>query len=101
MEMNLDINQMILALTFLFMNVGAFIYLGRDKTKAIGHHRRIPEAYFLFLSIAFCALGILLGMMFFRHKIRKLYFLFGVPLALLENLSLLYVAYRFFALQIN
>lgn len=52
------------------INVIAFIHYGIDKFKAIKNKWRIPEArLLLFMGIA--PIGSLLGMMTFRHKIRK------------------------------
>ncbi len=90
-----DTNTLILASVYLVMNMAAFIYMGLDKAQAINKGRRIPEAQLLFLSICFCALGVWLGMSFFRHKTRKIYFSLGAPLALAENLSLIYLIYIF------
>lgn len=93
MEMTLNTNILILVSVYSVMNMAAFIYMGMDKAQAINKGRRIPEARLLFLSICFCALGVWLGMSFFRHKTRKAYFVLGVPLALVENVALIYLIY--------
>lgn len=82
--------------SYLLINIVALVSMGLDKTKAIGDKRRVPEVHFLFLSILFCALGVLLGMIIFRHKIRNFYFSIGVPLALAGNISIIYLVYLFF-----
>ena len=93
MEIVINSRIIILSCLYLAANLGAFIYMGFDKARAVANRRRIPEAHFLFLSICFCALGVLASMLAFRHKIRKLYFAIGVPLALLENLGMLYLIF--------
>jgi uncharacterized membrane protein YsdA (DUF1294 family) len=89
--MELTIYQIIILFIFSLINIFAFIYMGIDKARAISNKRRIKEAHLLFLAICFCAFGVLLGMLVFRHKIRKFYFFIGVPIALIENLSVLFV----------
>jgi uncharacterized membrane protein YsdA (DUF1294 family) len=89
--------QIILVIIYSAMNVFALIYMGLDKARAVNDHRRIPEAKLLFLCICLCSLGVYVGMKVFRHKTRKLYFRVGVPLALLENVSLFYSVYIIFS----
>jgi uncharacterized membrane protein YsdA (DUF1294 family) len=71
------------------VNLFALIAMYADKHKAIDQTRRIPEGKLLFWAIAFGALGVLLGMWWFRHKIRTWYFYLGVLLALVENVIVL------------
>lgn len=93
MDIELNLSQTILISIYLLINIIAFAYIGVDKAKAINKKRRIPEAHLLFLAIMFCSLGTLLGMLIFRHKTRKVYFFFGVPIALIGNISTLYLLY--------
>ncbi|MBD3247881.1 DUF1294 domain-containing protein [Candidatus Falkowbacteria bacterium] len=86
-----DIKIITLSSAYLFVNLVVFVYMGIDKARAVRRSRRVPEAHFLFLAICFCALGIWLGMLAFRHKTRKAYFTLGVPLALAENISFVYL----------
>ncbi|MEM3660002.1 MAG: DUF1294 domain-containing protein [Thermoproteota archaeon] len=59
---------------FIPMNVIGFFLTGFDKLMAIQKGRRIPEKMFFAISAAGGPFGILLGMLFFRHKTRKTYF---------------------------
>ena len=93
MSIELNALQISFLSVYFFINIIAFIYMGIDKSKAMGDKRRVPEVHFLFLSILFCALGVLLGMIIFRHKIRNLYFFIGVPVALVGNISIIYLLY--------
>lgn len=90
MEIEFTIYQIIFISVFLIINIIAFVYMGVDKTKAVANYSRVPEAHLLFLAICFCALGVWLGMIVFRHKTRKLYFSLGIPIALIQNLVFLY-----------
>ena len=62
------------------MNTVAFCAAGYDKLAAIRHAWRIPEKTLFALAALGGAGGLLLGMLAFRHKIRKWYFLVFVPL---------------------
>ncbi|MCX6786015.1 MAG: DUF1294 domain-containing protein [Candidatus Komeilibacteria bacterium] len=74
---------------YLIINLSAFLSMWRDKHRAIDQNRRIPEVKLLFWAMAFGALGVGLGMICFRHKIRTWYFYLGVPLALVNNIIVL------------
>ena len=88
MNIELNILQIIGLSIFFIINIFAFVYMGIDKAKAINNKRRVPEVHFLFLAIMFCALGILVGILVFRHKIRDICFVIGVPVTLFGNLSI-------------
>lgn len=57
----------------------AFWLYGLDKLLAKLRARRIPERVLLLAAAAGGAPGALLGMLVFRHKIRKARFAWGVP----------------------
>lgn len=86
-------NQMTFLLAlFAFVNVVAFLIMGWDKrqSRRTGADR-ISEGLLFFMSIAFGALGVFVGMFVFRHKTGRWYFLIGIPFAFLQNLALLSV----------
>jgi len=62
------------------MNLIAFTVFGLDKWKATRHKRRISEFSLLILTFLGGAVGAVLAMMIFRHKVSKKSFLwkFGV-----------------------
>jgi uncharacterized membrane protein YsdA (DUF1294 family) len=63
-----------------------------DKVRARNHgKRRISEGLIFFLAAACGSIGVLLGMMWLRHKIRKWYFVIGIPLLIVQNVVLLYM----------
>jgi len=63
----------------LIINVMAFLMYGLDKRKAIKEKWRIPERVLLGMAVMGGTVGSLLGMVVFRHKIRKWKFALGVP----------------------
>lgn len=85
--------SLLLFVTLALINLGAFIYVGVDKRKSINHTERVPEVYLFFISIFFASLGVFLGMIYFRHKTRKIYFPLGIGLLFLEQVALLLFIY--------
>lgn len=75
---------------FLLMNGGAFFLMALDKRQSRkSGAERISEGMLFFFATAFGSVGVWLGMFAFRHKTQKWYFLLGIPLLMLENISLL------------
>ncbi len=85
----------IIIVAFLFINLGAFLVMLVDKNKSrVSGAERISEGMLFFLATAFGSFGVYAGMFAFRHKTRKWYFIVGIPLLILQNLALLYLASR-------
>jgi uncharacterized membrane protein YsdA (DUF1294 family) len=61
----------ILLLYFLFISIVVFILAGYDKYLARKNKRRIPENTLFFLEAIGGTIGLLLAMLFFRHKTSK------------------------------
>lgn len=75
------------------INLFAFVYVGIDKRKSTrAGEERVPEVMFFFLATLFGSLGVFLGLLFFRHKTKKFYFMLGIALLLLEQVALLYLS---------
>ena len=72
----------------LLINLLLFILMGRDKAAAQAGARRTPETTLLALAVLGGSLGGLLGMLFFRHKTRKIAFRIGFPLLLIVHFLL-------------
>jgi len=70
-------------------------YFGaRDKKHARKGERRVPEFTLFMLTILGGFIGALCGMYIFRHKTRKWYFSFGIPLiAFLETGLILFLIF--------
>jgi uncharacterized membrane protein YsdA (DUF1294 family) len=88
-------SEMILFGFFLVTNSIAFFMMLYDKrcSRNAGTHR-IAEGVLFFWAAAFGSLGIYLGMLIFRHKTKKWYFMIGITLLFFENLACLYVVSR-------
>lgn len=78
-----------LIVILIILNLISFFVMAIDKKRSVGHSKRIPEGTMMFLGILFGAIGIIIGMLTFRHKTKKWYFVCGMPLLLLENISLI------------
>lgn len=83
--------------TGLLINLCSFFLMLDDKQRARENDTRVSEGKLLFASIAFGALGVWAGMYVARHKTKKLIFVVGVPLALVEQLALLWFLVSQFA----
>ncbi len=82
---------------FIFLNIAAFSLMLFDKniSKNKGNRSRISEGMLFFMATLFGSVGVYLGMFVFRHKIKKWYFIVGIPLLILQNISFLYLFYNF------
>jgi len=85
------INILLAILTLI--NLTTFFLVAHDKYKAKRGRdtKRTPEGYMFFLAAAFGSIGVYLGMQIFRHKTRKWYFQLGIPLLIVQNLSMIYL----------
>lgn len=84
----------IISSIFIITNLIPFLMMAYDKriSRRGGETERIPEGLLFFMAAAFGAIGVYLGMLAFRHKTRKWYFLLGIPLLILENIATVYLA---------
>ena len=75
---------------FLFLtNILTFILYGQDKHKARTGRWRISERFLILFPVIFCGcLGALLGMLIWRHKIRKPKFYITIPIFLVLHMTL-------------
>lgn len=71
------------------MNLVGLILMGADKLFAIKDMGRIPEKTLIGISAAGGAVGTFMGMILFRHKIRKAKFYILLPLFLVGYIALL------------
>jgi len=90
-------NQLLYILIFFSaINILAFLIMLVDKIKSSNpNESRISEGMMFFLASAFGSIGVYAGMFAFRHKTRKWYFLIGIPLLIIQNFSVVYLAYLF------
>jgi uncharacterized membrane protein YsdA (DUF1294 family) len=91
--MNIQPIIILLLAVYAGINFFSFFLMLDDKKRARQEDMRISEGKLLFAAICFGALGIWLGMFVAHHKTQKMIFFIGVPLALLQNLSVVYLVY--------
>lgn len=78
----------------LIVNLVTWILYGVDKRKAIKGAWRIPEKTLILSAVIGGSVGALAGMMIFRHKIRKVKFMVGVPVIfVIQCIALAFVVY--------
>ena len=80
---------MLLALVW---NLIVFFIYGIDKSKARREARRISEKFLLLVALIFGAVGAMFGMVVFNHKTSKMKFRILVPLLVVLNLVLGWIA---------
>ncbi len=80
--------------TLLLINIVAFAVAAYDKHLSIkgGDQDRIPEGILFFMASVMGAAGVYLAMLSLRHKTRKWYFQIGIPLMIIQNLAVVYLA---------
>ncbi len=75
----------VLLLLYFLMNVFSFIVMMLDKWFAVKHKWRISEFFLLSTAVLGGSVGMVLGMVAFRHKLSKIKFRFiGVVLTVLH-----------------
>lgn len=73
------------------INLVAFLYIGADKKRSVDHTGRVKEINFFVWAIFFGSAGVLAGMFFYHHKTRKLNFVFGISILLIQQVLLIYL----------
>lgn len=76
-------------------NIITLLIMGIDKLLAIYEKTRISEQTLLVLAFAMGGLGSLLGSVIFRHKTRKWKFRILLPIALLFNVSVIFLIWYY------
>ncbi|MFC1638406.1 DUF1294 domain-containing protein [Patescibacteria group bacterium] len=83
-------------LFFVIVNLIAFFSMMIDKIQSRkSGSTRISEGLLFFMATFFGSVGVYTGMFTFRHKTRKWYFIIGIPLLVLQNISFLYIVYSY------
>ena len=68
------------------INLCGFLVFGIDKLKAKRNAWRVPEATLFSFALLGGGIGCLGGMYLFRHKIRKSYFVIGIPAIIIAQI---------------
>ena len=74
---------------FVLWNVAIFIIYGTDKKRAINGRWRVSESFLITCAFCMGVIGSILGMIAFRHKIRKPKFVLMILLALVLNVYII------------
>src|SRR5690606_13306345 len=73
----------------LALNVATFCLYGADKLFAVSKSWRVPEKILLVTAFLGGALGALIGMHVFRHKVSKKSFQFALAVVILAELAII------------
>lgn len=76
-------------------NVITFLLMGIDKYKSTHGKWRISEQTLLTIAFAMGGAGSLIGSFIFRHKTKKWKFRIFLPIALLFNLSVIFLIWYY------
>lgn len=74
-------------LYFVMMNVVAFALMGIDKKRAVRQEWRISEAKLFLSALLGGSIGAIAGMRCFHHKTKHWYFVIGMPLILIGQVT--------------
>lgn len=76
-------------------NLITFLLMAVDKYKAVHGKWRISEQFLLTTAFAMGGIGSFLGSVVFRHKTRKWKFRVLLPVALLFNISVIFLVWYY------
>ena len=75
------------------VNIIGFALFGIDKRRAVRHAWRIPERTLFFIAIIGGSIGCILGMQVFRHKTKHIKFIIGMPVILILQIGMVFLAH--------
>lgn len=70
---------------YLLMSLSGFMTMLVDKSKSVKGKWRVSEKALMGIALLGGALGMIAGMILFRHKIRKPFFYIGLPVIYLVH----------------
>lgn len=77
---------------FLFaINFAGFVTVGVDKYKSRKRLWRIPERVLFWFAIIGGSIGVYIGLLMFKHKTRRWYFMIGIPLIIAIQIGIAYM----------
>ena len=79
---------MILQIYLIGINCLSLLLMGLDKLKALRNNYRISEKTLIFIALIGGAIGIILGMLIFHHKTKKILFKVGIPIIIMIQIIL-------------
>ena len=90
----MDLKQFVIII-IVIINIVSFVLMITDKRRSILKNYRIKEVHLFFLAICFGSIGVFLGMYLIRHKNRRWYFNLGIPLLIIQQVTIVYGVYLF------
>lgn len=84
-----NINSFVL-LYGVIINIVGFACMYFDKRAARLNRYRISEKFLFTIAIIGAVIGVWIGMYMFRHKTKKLHFVFGMPIILIIQILILF-----------
>ncbi len=91
-----EVMMKILVFYLIAVNIAAILIMGIDKHRSRRNKWRISEKSIFITGVAGGGLGVIFGMVLFRHKTRHLKFTLGVPLIVILNIvTVSYLVQRF------
>ena len=82
----------VLTAYLLLLNIIGFWSMRNDKRRAAAHGRRTPEKRLLAYALLGGSAGCILGMYVCRHKTKHRSFVFGLPIILLFQVLVIFLA---------
>ena len=79
---------MILQIYLIGINCLSLLLMGLDKLKALRNNYRISEKTLIFIALIGGTIGIILGMLIFHHKTKKILFKVGIPIIIMIQIIL-------------
>ncbi len=80
---------LLMIIYILLVNIIGFGLMGIDKSRAKKRKMRVPEATLFVVALIGGSIGSIIGMLTFRHKTRKWYFSYGMPVILVIQIALI------------
>lgn len=88
----MQMHEIVFLVYFLIVSIISIILTVYDKYASKCKCRRIRERTLIFLALAFGSLSMYITMIFIRHKTRHLKFMIGLPVFIILNALVIYVA---------
>lgn len=79
---------MLLIITYI-ISLLTFVLFGLDKHRSVYNKRRISEFVLMLFSFLFGAFGGLCGMILFQHKTLHKMFLYGIPIMVIIQITII------------
>ena len=82
---------LVLGFWFIIINIIGFNLMYKDKNSAENGGWRVRESVLFAIAFALGAISILTSMYVLRHKVRKYSFKYGLRVAIIENILIIFI----------